>query len=223
MKSFMRPILQTSCFSPVPAVDNYRATGGQGFLTGPFHFLHQLQQGWSLVWGLLIRPGSVPVLPQSALLFPALVHAHRQWHRCHYTKHTENTCCSSCLTKQLPWFSSERRTNIKKRDCTKTDYLSWSVLSINKFLNVSPPIIMNPIDKQHNMRRWIINKLLTHCSYIMIPWCLAIGCRLHLLNYLVLFAKCRCHHDLKLKIKHPSWTHEWSVERTTFQHPYLLW
>lgn len=63
----------------VPAVDNYRASGGRGFLSGPFHFLHQFQEWWSLVWSLLIRPRGVPVLPQTALLSPTLVHTHR-WH-----------------------------------------------------------------------------------------------------------------------------------------------
>lgn len=58
-------------------MDNYRAGGGRGFLSGPFHFLHQFQKRWSLVWSLLIRPRGVPVLPQTTLLFPALVHTHR--------------------------------------------------------------------------------------------------------------------------------------------------
>ncbi len=61
----------------LPAMDNYRAGGGQGFLSGPFYFLHQFQKRWSLVWSLLIRPRGVPVLPQTTLLFPALcTHTH---------------------------------------------------------------------------------------------------------------------------------------------------
>lgn len=44
----------------------------------------------------------------------------------------------------------------------------------------------------------------------MIPWCLVITCKLHLLNYHVWRAKWQCCHDPKLNIKHPSWTHEWN-------------
>ena len=29
---------------------------GRGLVPGPFHLLHQLEEGWGLVWSLLIGP-----------------------------------------------------------------------------------------------------------------------------------------------------------------------
>lgn len=58
----------------VPAVNNCRPAGGRSFFSGPLHLLHQLQKGRSLIWCLLIGPRGVPVLPQTALLSPTLVH-----------------------------------------------------------------------------------------------------------------------------------------------------
>lgn len=92
-----------------PAVDNCWATGGRGFLSGTFHFLYQLQQGRSFVWGLLVRPGGVPIMLQSALLFLALIHRYIQSerHKCVYVvmkKHKYLIICTQMLFwSELLW------------------------------------------------------------------------------------------------------------------------
>lgn len=53
-------------------MNNCRAGEGRGFVPGPLHLLHQLQEGRSLVWGLLIGPRGVPVMMEAAFLTIAL-------------------------------------------------------------------------------------------------------------------------------------------------------